>query len=283
MVPFVDKITIFPMKSCEAVEQDIATVMQSGALEHDRQFSLVDSDGRVINAKRTPKIQQLRLHVNPWKREYRVSVGDGGVETCGHLDRNGKELSAHRPMLGKQPRLCGHLDRNGAELSDWLSDFFSLSVSIIENCETGFPDDLDSPGPTVVSTATLQTVADWFDGLSIDEVRRRFRANIEVGGVEPFWEDQLFHADKTPKPFRIGQVLFGGINPCQRCVVPTRDSQTGELTPLEFSKHFALQREESLPSSSPREKFDHFYRLSTNTRRLDQGTGQIHVGDEIRF
>ena len=259
MVPFVERMTIFPMKSCDGLVEDFANVMPSGALEHDRQFALVDSEGRFINATRTPKIHQLRLLVDPRQREYRVARRDGEMEAFGHLDRNGEELS------------------------DWLSNFFSISVSIIEDCETGFPDDLDAPGPTVISTATLQTVAGWFDGLNIEEVRRRFRANIEVGGVEPFWEDQLFSSDNTPKPFRIGQVLFGGTNPCQRCVVPTRDSMTGDVNPTEFSKHFGQRREDTLPVWSSRERFSHFYRLSTNTKRLDQGTGVIRVGDAIQI
>lgn len=259
MVPFVYQITVFPMKSFEGLARSVANVLPSGALEHDRQFALVDSEGCFINAKRTPKVHQMRLKVDPLSREYRVARRDGGMA------------------------LFGHLDRNGAELSDWLSDFFALPVSIIENCETGFPDDMDALGPTVISTATLHTVADWFTGLSLDEVRRRFRANIEIGGVEPFWEDQLFNSDTTPRPFRIGQVLFGGTNPCQRCVVPTRDSQSGDSMPLEFSKLFAQRRDDTLPLWSSRERFSHFYRLSTNTIRLDQGTGAIHTGDEIQI
>ena len=73
----------------------------------------------------------------------------------------------------------------------FLSAAMGEPVRLVEDAERGFPDDTDSPGPTVVSTATLETVASWFPGLTIEEVRRRFRANLEIGDTEPFWEDRL--------------------------------------------------------------------------------------------
>ena len=259
MSAHVASITIFPMKSCDGLALESASVMASGALFHDRQFALVDSNGRFINAKRTPLIHQLRLHVNPVSREFDVGRRDKGVV------------------------LHGRIDVDGPQLTGWLSDFFSLEVSIIENDKTGFPDDLGAVGPTVVSTATLNKVAGWFDGLTVDEVRQRFRANIEVDGVEPFWEDRLFRSDRQPQPFRVSDVHFGGINPCQRCVVPTRNSQKGDVTPAGFSQQFSIRREETLPDWAPREHFNHYYRLSTNTRLLERGNGIIRVGDRVEL
>jgi uncharacterized protein len=259
MAAQVASITIFPMKSCDGLALQSASVAASGALHYDRQFALADATGRFINAKRTSLIHRLRLAVDPVSRTYEVG-------------RRGEEVELH-----------GRFDDASKQLSGWLSEFFSLEVSIVENDETGFPDDSGAVGPTIISTATLETIAGWFDGLTIDEVRKRFRANIEVAGVEPFWEDRLFRTDRQPQPFRVGDVLFGGINPCQRCVVPTRDSQTGEVTPAGFSQQFSRRREETLPAWAPREYFDHFYRLSTNTRLLNRGGGMIRVGDLVEL
>lgn len=255
----VGRITIFPVKSCGGESQSCANVLESGALQHDRQFALVDLDGRFINAKRTPRIHQLQLKIDPVRRLFKVS---------------------HR---GGESTIEGQLDVDAERLSDWLSDFFSMEVSIVENEQTGFPDDLDAAGPTVVSTATLQTVADWFEGMTLDEARRRFRANIEIDGVEPFWEDRLFCGDSEPQLFRIGGVIFGGTNPCQRCVVPSRDSFTGEQIPSAFSKRFSTLREQTLPTWAARQRFDHFYRLSTNTRLIQRATGVIQIGDPVEI
>ena len=258
-MPIVSRIVIYPAKSFDGISQNKVDVLSSGALRHDRQFALVDPAGRFINAKRTPLIHQVRLLIDVNRREFVVTRRDGGHE------------------------LNGRIDEDGSRLSNWLSDFFSLEVSIVENTETGFPDDLDAPGPTIVSTSTLQSVSSWFPGLTPDEIRFRFRANIEIDGVEPFWEDRLFRDDKQPRPFRIGSVLFGGTNPCQRCAVPTRDSKTGEVTPEAFAQRFRKQREETLPPWSARERFDHFYRLTTNTLRLDSGNSGIQVGDTVEL
>ena len=255
----VSRINLYPMKSCDGLSRNEATVLPSGALGGDRKFALVDSTGRFINAKRTPLIQKLRLIVDPDLRTFSVSRRD------------------------ESSPLTGHLDHDGKTLSDWLTDYFSLEVSIVENDETGFPDDLEASGPTIVSTATLQTITEWFPGLTIDDVRSRFRANIEVDGVDAFWEDRLFRADKSPVPFEVGDVTFGGVNPCQRCVVPTRDPISGDVTPSRFAQQFQTLRQQSLPSWAARERFDHFYRLTTNTVCLNRGSSLICVGDPVRL
>src|SRR5581483_2540325 len=102
---------------------------------------------------------------------------------------------------------------------------------LVENLVNGFPDDLNAPGPTVISTATLRTVASWFPGLTVDDMRLRFRANLEIDGVEPFWEDRLYGEQGESVTIRIGRVTIEGVNPCQRCVVPTRDPSTGHIVP----------------------------------------------------
>src|SRR5205085_3132039 len=118
--------------------------------------------------------------------------------------------------------------------------------------------------------------------LTLDQVRLRFRANLEIGDVEPFWEDRLFGAAGAVQPFRIGPVLLGGTNPCQRCVVPSRDPATGEIWP-EFARQFAQQRAALLPAWSRRDRFDHFYRLTVNTRLIAETTEHLRIGDAIKL
>ncbi|MGD1920092.1 MAG: MOSC domain-containing protein, partial [Pleurocapsa sp.] len=78
----------------------------------------------------------------------------------------------------------------------------------------GFPDDTYSPGATIISTATLKEIASWYPELEIDDVRRRFRANIELGGVPAFWEDCLFADADSIVKFQVGGVVFMGVYPC---------------------------------------------------------------------
>ncbi len=72
-------------------------------------------------------------------------------------------------------------------------------------------------------------MASWFDDVTVDGLRRRLRANVEVGGVPAFWEDRFVGADAPA--FRAGSVRFEGVTPCGRCVVPQRDPDTGKDSP----------------------------------------------------
>ena len=80
--------------------------------------------------------------------------------------------------------------------------------------------------------------------------------------------------------FRVGKVVLAGTNPCQRCVVPTRDTQTGEAWPR-FVSTFTQQRQATLPAWAESSRFDHFYRLAVNTRLARGRGGMIHVGDAV--
>ena len=252
------RIAIYPLKSFDPLLVNEAVVLPNGALQHDRQFALVDAAGKFINAKRTPVVHGLALELDP-------------------VDRT---LTARRRSDTAVFRW--QIDDQRDDLQRWLSDYFSLDVLLIEESEGGFPDDTEATGPTIISVATLQTVAEWFPGLTLDDVRGRFRANLEVEDVEPFWEDRLFRTDSTPRPFRIGRVIFEGTNPCQRCVVPSRDPSTGEVWP-EFARRFAELREQYLPPWAARERFNHFYRLTTNTRGVGSSGGLIRVGDAVEL
>ena len=65
-----------------------------------------------------------------------------------------------------------HVERQRPQLNAWLSDYFGVALELVENDAAGFPDDTESPGPTVISSATLATVAGWFNGLTAADVQR---------------------------------------------------------------------------------------------------------------
>ena len=253
-----ERIRIYPIKSLDPLELESVPVNRSGGLKYDRQWALMNSRGEFVNGKRYPAIQRLRSDLD--LRHRMVTLGPRG-----------------------ESPLVYHLDRERDELQEWLSRFFGEPIRIVENETFGYPDDTESPGPTVVSTATLETVAGWFPELSVDEIRWRFRANLEIGGVEAFWEDRLYGPGLESVRFEIGGVTFEGTNPCQRCAVPPRDPRTGENRPAGFAKLFGEKRRETLPAWAAEDRFDHFYRLTTNTRLVAGGGEVIAVGDEIRI
>jgi uncharacterized protein YcbX len=172
-------------------------------------------------------------------------------------------------------------DEDPTQLTTWLSQHFGREIGLSYNAAGGFPDDTLAPGPTIVSTATLEAVASWFPGLTPDNVRARLRANIEVGGVPAFWEDALYTVEGEAVAFRAGEVTLEGTNPCARCIVPSRDPWTGAVLPA-FAKIVAEQRAATLPAWAERSRFDHFYRLTVNTRADAAQIGNtIRVGDTL--
>jgi uncharacterized protein len=260
--PRLANIRLHPIKSLDPVYVNEARVGPAGGLAFDRAWALYTADNRWVNGKRTSAIFLIRAAFAPDLTSVALSVpGDRRqIPTC--------EFSFPS-------------DTEGA--AEWFSVYFEQRI-LVRYSANGFPDDPDANGPTIVSTATLQKVCDWFADIGIDlaEVRRRFRTTLEIDGTPAFWEDRLFGSPKTYAPrFRIGKVNFEGSNPCARCNVPPRDSYTAENF-AGFQKRFTELRRESLPSWATLERFDHFYRLATNTRVAPSQAGKIlRVGDPL--
>ena len=58
------RISIFPVKSLDGMDIDQAYVLPCGAIDGDRRWRLVDMDGRVVNAKRTPRFHAIRSELS---------------------------------------------------------------------------------------------------------------------------------------------------------------------------------------------------------------------------
>jgi hypothetical protein len=252
-------LSIFPIKSLDGLSRSAVTILPSGTFQHDREFALFDGDHHFVNGKRQFKVHLIRSRID--------------------LDRQWLELK----IQDSDQSLSGHLEQDREAIQQWLSDFFGFPVTLQQNPDTGFPDDLNAKGPTLISTATLETLASWYPSLAVEDLRHRLRTNIEIEGVPPFWEDQLFSHSGTCVRFQIGDVVLEGINPCQRCVVPSRDVLKATSTP-NFQKIFTQQRQQTLPHWTVADRFNHFYRVAVNTNIPSTEAGkQIHVGDPLQI
>ncbi|MEL6494543.1 MAG: MOSC N-terminal beta barrel domain-containing protein [Cyanobacteria bacterium J06623_7] len=255
--PYVSKLFIYPVKSLDCLECDRVTILASGALQGDRTWAIFDLAGNFVNGKRHASIHRLRSQFDPASNILRLQI-------------QRKKATKEFNLVTQQ-----------AELNAWLTDYFGFAVEIRQNLSLGFPDDTISPGATVVSTATLEAIASWYPELDTEDIRRRFRANIELGGVPPFWEDRLFTTAEQTVKFNLGRVEFMGVNPCQRCIVVTRDPNTGEAYP-QFQKKFITQRKNTLPATVERSRFNHYFRLAINTRLNPSEAGKVvRLGDSV--
>lgn len=278
--PRLANIRLHPIKALDPVPVNEARIGPNGGLELDRVWALYSADGRWVNAKRTAAMHLIRASYAPDISSVTLTVPG---------DRR------------KIPAMSFAFPGDAESAAEWFSMYFEQAIQVRYTRE-GFPDDGLAPGPTIVSTASLQAVCEWFPGMTLDEARRRFRTTLEIdadhsaigneldrssGAAEtlpPFWEDQLFAESETSVVrFKIGDVAFEGSNPCARCPVPSRESQTG-ITNDGFQKRFTDLRRSQLPTWAPAERFDHFYRLATNTRVPSTEHGKLlRLGDALSF
>ena len=256
MTPHLARIRIYPIKSLDPLELSEVEIASGVRLAGDRDYALVDSQGSVLNAKRLGgAIVSLR-----------ATYSNGGR----HVD-----LQAGR----EHARFAMRDDRSRIEA--WFSRALGRTVRLRRDKIGGYPDDEQASGPTVLGLGSVDAVAGWFD-LPREEIRRRFRANLEIADLEPFEEDLLFGPPGRPRRFRIGDVEFLGTNPCARCVVPTLDSFDGSAKGSLTAKRFAQLRARHYRQDSEIARYKGYYRLAVNTLLPSGQDGKtLRLGDPL--
>ena len=257
MNPVVDNITIYPVKSLDGISLQKAQIGNGGCLVHDREYAIVDSNGKFVKGKNNDLVYLLRSEI----------------------DFENEMISFRHEAQDEWNSF--HFQKDKSAIDEFLSAFFKKPVTLIRNTEGEFLDIPVQSGVTVLSNASLKKVSTWFNDMNMEETRKRFRATIEITGAPAFWEDKLFLEEGTAIEFKIGEVTLYGISPRARCVVPTRHPQTGEVI-HGFPKTFAQQRTASLPLWSTLEDYGHAYYLSVDCYIPPSEFGKwIEVGDEL--
>ncbi len=250
----VENLRIYPVKGLDSVAVDAVQLTDAGTPAGDRRYAFVDADGETYNGKQIDTLHEVSSSFDPETDVLALSV-EGSEET------HRFDLAAERDEAG-----------------EFFSEFVGERLTLRRREPPAF---VDRPGlgPSVISTGTLEEIASWFDGMTPEEARRRLRPNVEVGGVLPFWEDQFLGEDAPS--FEIGGATFDGAQACARCVVPTRDPDTGE--PIEgFRKRFIERREATLPEWVDESALDHPYTVMVISRVPEAGRGRsITVGDPV--
>jgi hypothetical protein len=293
-MPTLDRITIYPVKSLDGVDVGTATVLPGGALEHDRRWRFVDMEGRIVNAKRLAILHAVRAEFALAERRVTLAVDPAAVaaRAVRGVDRLASLAADTFPLVPGPAGPC-----------EWVSTALGFEVLLQERAGGGFPDDRDECGPTLVTTESLAEVAGWYQ-IGLDECRRRFRVNLEVGGADAFWEDALACPRRPaetsrvvpwsdasidpaadlppaePRPVRLGTAGFLATNVCRRCPVPSRDSRTGAATEW-FEDIFVARRRQGLRPDVDASHWGTFYRLAVNTVGLGDVPEGITAGDPV--
>ena len=232
--PFINKITIYPIKSLDGISLQQALITNGGCLLHDREYAITDEEGNFIIGKTNPLVHLLR------------STIDFDNETVSFRQQHETTWNQF------------HLQTEIPAIESYLSGYFGMHVLFKKNSNGRFLDIPDISGVTILSTSSLQSVSEWYGHMNLDETRKRFRSTIEIEGVPAFWEDHLFSKEGRGIEFKIADVTMYGMSPRARCVVPTRNPETGEVIHA-FPKTFARHRAATLPEWSTLNEYGHHY------------------------
>ncbi|MGO9831040.1 MAG: MOSC domain-containing protein [Myxococcaceae bacterium] len=214
-------LNVYPVKSCRGIPLGAATLDRWG-LQHDRNWMVVDRDGRFVSQRTQPRLALVEPNLGPERLTLRAPAmptlelpvsGRAGPQrsvsvwndTCLALDQGDAAAAWFAQYLGLPHRLV----RIGAGYERAVAE-----ASYPAGAEVAFADGFPL---LVLSLASLQALN---ARLAEPVLMNRFRPNLVVQGCEEFAEDGW-------KRFRIGDVTFQVATACQRCAITTVDQATG--------------------------------------------------------
>jgi len=206
----VSQLAIAPVKGMRLQRTSEVQLGQHG-ITGDREFLVVGQDGELLLTGRTPALLQIEP---TWDRVRNVL-------TLGFPDG---EVVKDTPEPGPAATTRMY---DGREIPGWiipgplgaaLSGYLGRPVHLFKRAPGHFGND-DQP-VTLMSQASLQALAPEFHGTAPDA--RRFRMTITVTGTKA-WAEHAWAGQRVT----IGEVILRVIAPVPRCVVTTRNPESG--------------------------------------------------------
>jgi hypothetical protein len=185
-------------------------------VRENRRFYLVDERGRMVNAKQLGELSELRSEYREADRTLTVTLPDGErisgpVRVGGEIDARFSRMTLRAPVV----------------LGPWsqaISSHVGRPLRLVESDpERKGVDRGDRGTVSLVSRGSLERLAEAAgNGAEIDP--RRFRMLVEVDGVDAHGEDAW-----VGHRVRIGEALVGFNGHVGRCLVTSRDPDTGTI------------------------------------------------------
>jgi uncharacterized protein len=216
------QINVYPVKSLDGFSPDSAIVEKRG-LQHDRLWLITDTDGMFLTQRTNPKMAMLRATV------------EGDCLVIQEKDKPSNDFKIPINTEGPLSPVTVWDDTMKAssvskEINGFLSDFLEKDVLLVKMPDTTERrvEENYNRGNDIVSFADgypfliigEASMADLNGRLNDPLSIRRFRTNFIFSGGEAFQEDSF-------QNFKIGDVDFMGMKNCARCVLITRDPDTG--------------------------------------------------------
>ncbi|MCK6536058.1 MAG: MOSC domain-containing protein [Polyangiaceae bacterium] len=260
MTARVSSLSVHPVKSCGGIQLPRARV-ESRGLVGDRRFMLVDDQGRFVTQREEAALARTRVE----HREGRLTIAAPGLEplVVPEVPTGGARIPV---------QIWGDCTEGllVPEAAAWFSQLVGRSLRLVY-----MPSDVrrrvDS---TYGAGGDIVGFADAFPLLliaqaSLDDLAarvgaplemRRFRPNLVVTGTLPYAEDAW-------RRVRVGALTLRVVKPCSRCVIPTRDPDTGEAG------------KEPLATLATYRKIDGKVMFGMNV--IPDSEGELAVGDRV--
>ena len=206
----VSQLAIAPVKGMRLQR---STQIQLGrhGVAGDRAFLIVDDDGKLLQTARNPGLLRIEPSWDPARNVLALRFPDGSVVQ-----------DAPEPGTAAVTRMYDGREIPGrvipGPLSAALSGCLGRAVHLFKRAADHLGSD-DRP-VTLMSEASLHALAAEFSGTAPDP--RRFRMTITVTGADP-WAEHSWSGQQVT----IGDVTLGVLTPVPRCVVTTRNPESG--------------------------------------------------------
>jgi uncharacterized protein len=206
----VSQLAIAPVKGMRLQCSGEVQVGHHG-VSGDREFLVIEEDGKLLLTSRTPALLQVEPAWDRARNLLTLGFPDGGVVQ-----------DAPQPGAPATTRMY-----DGREIPGWiipgplgaaLSGYLGRPVHLFKRASEHIGTD-DQP-VTLMSQASLQALAPEFNGTAPDS--RRFRMTITITGTDA-WAEHAWRGQKVT----IGEVILRVIAPVPRCVVTTRNPESG--------------------------------------------------------
>jgi uncharacterized protein len=254
----------YPVKSLRGTSLQASRVERLG-LAGDRRWMVVDAAGKFQTIREHPVMTQIEATARDDGSLVLSHPAHGSVVVAVPIATSNKLVRVWRDDVEAVP--------SDAAAGQFLSKILGLSAELVYLANpgarpvdptfgqpgdaTGFAD-----GFPVLLTSTM-SLNDLNSRLPVKAEMRRFRPNIVISGARPWTED-------TWRTIRIGAVTFRVVKPCARCVVTTRDPDTGVQT----------------DPREPLKTLGSFHRAANGgvifgQNLIPDSTGEIRVGDTV--
>lgn len=259
------EIWVYPVKSLGGISLQQSQVTDRG-LELDRRWLLVDDDNRFLSQREHPELALFKPEI------------EGNNLKITHRKLLESIVIPFQPAAKDLIKVTVWEDTIDAfevssEVSNWFTRLLGFSARLVY-----MPDESERKVDPdyAISGEEITSFADAYPFLiigqsSLDDLNTRLEVKVSMNRFRPnfvFTNGEAFEEDSW-RNFRIGNLSFVGVKPCDRCVMTTVDQEKGIVSGKDPLKTLAKYR-----------NFGNKVLFGQNVIGL--GLGLVSVGDEIQ-